>query len=68
MRLSQPRAAERDRRQAMPRAEPALSRAPLFLSAVAGTAITAGITTPVKGVLGKTTLRPTVGFTRLAVN
>ena len=38
---------ERDWRQAMPRAEPALSRAPLRLSAVVGAAISTGITTPV---------------------
>ena len=36
---------ERDWRQAMPRAEPALSLAPLRLSAVVGAAITTGITT-----------------------
>ena len=38
---------ERDWRQAMPRAEPTLSRALLHLSAVAGAAITTAITTPV---------------------
>jgi len=38
---------ERDWQQAMPRAEPALSLAPLHLSAVVGAAITTGITTPV---------------------
>jgi len=38
---------ERDWRQAMPRAEPALSRAPLPLLAVIGAAITTAITTPV---------------------
>jgi hypothetical protein len=66
VRSLRPRAAERDRRQAMPRAEPALSRAPLLLPAVAGAAITTGITTPVKGVLGTTTLRLTTGIRRLA--
>jgi len=45
----------------MPRAEPALSLAPLPLSAVVGAAITTGITTPVKGVLGTTTLRLPLG-------
>jgi len=42
-----PRAVERDWRQAMPRAEPALSRVPLRLSAVVGAAITTGTTKPV---------------------
>jgi hypothetical protein len=55
---------ERDWRQAMPHAEPALSLAPLHLSAVVGAAIRTGITTPVKGVLGTTTLRLTAEFTR----
>jgi hypothetical protein len=55
---------ERDWRQAMPRAEPALSRAPLHLLAVAGAAITTGITTPVKGVLGTTTVRLPLGKLR----
>ena len=41
----------------MRRAEPALSLAPLPLSAVVGAAITTAITTPVKGVLGTTTVR-----------
>jgi hypothetical protein len=40
----------------MPRAEPALSLAPLLLLAVIEAAITTGITTPVKGVLGTTAL------------
>jgi len=53
---------ERDWRQAMPRAEPALSLAPLPLPAVVGAAITTAITTPVKGVLGTTTLRLPLGF------
>ena len=47
---------ERDERQAMPRAEPALSLALLPLSAMVGAAIRTAITTPVKGVLGTTTL------------
>ena len=38
---------ELDWRQAMPRAEPALSRAPRHLSAVIGAAITTGVATPV---------------------
>jgi len=38
---------ERGWRQAMPRAEPALSLAPLLLSAVVGAAFTTGMTTPV---------------------
>jgi len=69
--------AERDGRQAMPRAEPALSLARLPLSAVIEAAITTGITTPVtpsgpppqsgglgQGILGTTTLRLPLGKPR----
>jgi hypothetical protein len=53
-----PGAAERDKRQAMPRAEPALNLARLPLSAVVGAAITTRIT--------KTTLCLTSRITRAA--
>ena len=44
---------KRDGQQAMPRAEPALSLAPLPLSAVVGAAITTAITTTLWLPLGK---------------